>query len=636
MLDKYLEIQVREQEKVASRDQFVERMMLLPNEELFEIQRTGEIKLAYYGGSDILSSDPDRKTWLDHFKGTPLYARAIALEEEDLKMQAADDQANMVEDQERMQKRQARDALRLEKRLLELELVKSEQAAESAALPPPEPSPGMGAPPMGAQGAGAPGGDAEIGKMAAVLRKAAKADPYAKYDEMVENTPHAGRGAGFLEGVGEFARTGAESGLGLGGVLGGITGAMRSSPGTMNRVGGALKGGLTGAGLGALIGGLGGGAMAAPGAAVGSMTESPLAGLLAGGGAGYALGHAAGKAIPGLDGIAPLAALSSAGAGVLAGHRASSARKKIDKHEEKADKELDKAEKKAGVGDFLRAAAPVVGDFVKKHPGAAIGGGIGALHGLMHQGGGLGSAVLEGAGGAALGHGAEHLYRSGSLQGIKDAVMPPTGGVAKEAAALPPFDGEKFAGHSPEKVFKALRGASAKRVEEFARGAASRKAFHGSKANAHDVFTGSVRKLQGHLTKGFGAEKHQQMAAKELGRKEGLRSGHLHGAAAAAAAGGAGFLAGKKSEKGEEKKAFIGSMLGALGGAAARGGAGGLMSGGLKGLGGTAMNWIKSNPMKAVGGAMNAASNFASARQQGQGLGGAALSGLAGGASALG
>lgn len=559
MLDQYLQIQAREQEKTASRDRFVDRMMLLPTEELHHIQQTGEIKLAFC--SDILSSD-DRKTWLDNFKGTPLFAQAIALEEEDLKMQAADDQSDQVESQERATKRQARDALRLEKRLLELELVKSEQSAESAALPPPAPSPGMGAPPgMGEQGAGAPGDvpPAEIGKMASVLKAAAekvKKDAHDSGDLVGRHLHHAGALYGASEGAKKYH-------------------------GAAKTVGYGRKGRLAGAALGALTGGV--------------------------------IGHSAGRLAQGVV------------------HGAAHAKDK---------------EKEAGVGDFLRAAAPVVGDFVKKHPGAAIGGGLGALHGLMHQGGGVGSAVLEGAGGAALGHAGEHMYRSGSLQGIKDAVMPASNAVAKEAAALLPFSDEKNAGHAPEKVLKALRGASAKRVGEFGRSASFRKGLHDSGAS-HGALSGA-KNFKHHVAKGVEADSHRFMAMNELGRKEGLRSGHLHGAVAAGAAGAAGLAAGKKHEKGEEKQAFIGAMLGALGGAAARGGMGaaasgalgagakGLMSGGMSGLASQGMNWLKSNPMKAVGGAMNAASNFASARQQGQGLGSSALSGLAGGASALG
>jgi hypothetical protein len=76
--------------------------------------------------------------------------------------------------------------------------------------------------------------------------------------------------------------------------------------------------------------------------------------------------------------------------------------------------------------------------------------------------------------------------------------------------------------------------------------------------------------------------------------------------------------------------------MGAAASGALGAGAKTMASGGLKGIGTGMMNWAKTNPMKAVGGAMNAASNFAQSRQQGQGLGGSALSGLAGGAAALG
>jgi len=83
-------------------------------------------------------------------------------------------------------------------------------------------------------------------------------------------------------------------------------------------------------------------------------------------------------------------------------------------------------------------------------------------------------------------------------------------------------------------------------------------------------------------------------------------------------------------------------MMGALGGAAMRGGLGAAAkgalanAGGVSGLASSAMNFMKANPMKAVGAGLGAVSNFAQARQSGQGMGSAALSGLAGGASALG
>lgn len=62
-----------------------------------------------------------------------------------------------------------------------------------------------------------------------------------------------------------------------------------------------------------------------------------------------------------------------------------------------------------GAGDVLKSLGHGALDFAKKNPGAAVGGALGAAHGLMRDGGGVGSAVLEGTGGAALGHGAQHI-----------------------------------------------------------------------------------------------------------------------------------------------------------------------------------------------------------------------------------
>lgn len=379
MLDSFLKVAYAEKQKTAMRDRVVELMSRLPVEELLKIRETGEVKLAW---GDLVPGGDNEATWLDHFKDTPLYSQAIALEEECLKLQAANQQRSSVENQERDQMYQEQDALRLQKKLLELELAKSRLAAESAAQPPPMPSPGMGAPPgMTAQGAGA---------------------------------------------LGDVASEGAQDG------------------------------------------------------AIGKMAEAMRASLA----------------------------------------------------------------KHAGVGEFLAKAAPAAMNFAKAHPGAVIGGGLGALHGLMRQDGGVGSAVLEGAGGAALGHGAQHIAQQhdlpGKLKGMLHQEVPPapTATVAKEAASKPlPFVSEKVA--------------------------------------------------------------------------------------------------------------FMGALLGSLGGAAAKAGMGAAAKGalgagmqtaakgGLGGIASAAGNWMKQNPMKAVGAGLNAASNFAQAKQQGQGHLGAAISGLAGGASAL-
>lgn len=57
--------------------------------------------------------------------------------------------------------------------------------------------------------------------------------------------------------------------------------------------------------------------------------------------------------------------------------------------------------------------------FAKKNPGAAIGGGLGALHGLMN--GGIGSAVTEGAVGAAAGHGVQSYGKQNGIDSLETA-----------------------------------------------------------------------------------------------------------------------------------------------------------------------------------------------------------------------
>lgn len=451
MLDKFLEIAHREQTKTASRDAYVELMAKLPVEELLEIRRSGQVKLAF--GEPACGPGGGASTWLDHFKDTPLYPQAIALEEEELKLETARQQSSQVEQVSRDEMYREQDALRIQKRLLEIELAKMQMAEESAGQPPPPPTPGMGPPGMGAQGAGAVGDmapegaqDGAVGKFAAIRMKVAML-------KTAKEIPSAGRGDAFGETVGDVATGGARAGGVMGGLAGAAHGALRGH-GVLDRAGKALSEGAAGAGLGALAGGAMGGGQALPGAAVGSMTGSPLLGALGGGGLG-AMGHhaLAGHGLPlplemAAAGLIPIGALS----GMLAGARAKETLGKRDKAIETQHSKPKK--KEASVADFIRASAPAVGNFVKSHPGAAIGGALGALHGATREDGGIGSAVLEGAGGAALGHGAEHMYRNGGADKLKGmmskmAPEPETPTVTKEA-----FIGPLIAGAG-----KALAGA---------------------------------------------------------------------------------------------------------------------------------------------------------------------------------
>ena len=95
-------------------------------------------------------------TFLEAFKGTPLFEQAIALEQEEI-------QASMLDQQKKQERRamsqgddqlwDARDKIRLRKRLLELELAKQQNGSGTGAPVPGVPDQGSGAPgPVPAEG----------------------------------------------------------------------------------------------------------------------------------------------------------------------------------------------------------------------------------------------------------------------------------------------------------------------------------------------------------------------------------------------------------------------------------------------------------------------------------------------------
>jgi hypothetical protein len=601
MLDKYLEIAHREQEKTASRDRYVELMMKLPVEELLEIRRTGEIKLAY--SEPMCAEDGTPRTWLDNFKDTPLFPQAIALEEEELKMQAADGQQDVVRDQERSMHNQERDSIRLQKKLLELELAKH-KAGETAAAAIPPPTPGMGPTGMGAQGAGAPGDmaaegaqDGAPGKWASVRMKVAaekaKKEKHKKEPEKssITGKPPTEMGAGrqilslLLGGPSGYlgAMKGAPHGEALQGAIRGLGGyALGTYPGAL--VGGALGGRLggeqgsqIGASLGGLAGGIGGYKIL-----TNKYDEPKVAFAVTDEGHEFdakfydmKARHAAEEAAM-FQGVGALGGVNEEGHnlsslastlryGLSSPHASEDprmdsrhfeyAKKKHEEgsnawnpwggmltpspHEEHATEgltgsigsfrnphEKSKSKKKeASVGDFLRGAAPAALEFAKKHPAMLAGGALGALHGATREEGGLGSALLEGAGGAALGEAGQF-------------------GFNKLRAAKAPMTSV------PHQLHAAPQPTTATTTLE------------------PDV-------------------------------------------------GGA------------VKQAFIGPLLAGAGKALAG-------AGGMGGLASKAMGFVKANPMKAVGAGLNAGANMMQARQSGQGLGSTLLSGAAGGASALG
>jgi len=117
MLDQFLAVAYEKDfEKTASR-QMVDKLKSLPTETLLEL--AGNEKLAWMDGCSPKSVD-DPKCWLDMFKGTPLFEQALELERADLQLEQQDIQRRMEEQANNTWTQ--RDALRLKKRMLELDL----------------------------------------------------------------------------------------------------------------------------------------------------------------------------------------------------------------------------------------------------------------------------------------------------------------------------------------------------------------------------------------------------------------------------------------------------------------------------------------------------------------------------------
>ena len=150
MLDEFLSVAYKAETRKQAEFELVGLLKDIPTMELRKLASGVSVKELYgrfdktaYGNPP--SSSGDRVGgFLDHFRGTALFDQAIALEQEEL-------QAEMLDQQKReertMQMRDdqslwdAKDRIRIKKRLLELELAKQEAGEPSAP----------------AQGAGAPG-----------------------------------------------------------------------------------------------------------------------------------------------------------------------------------------------------------------------------------------------------------------------------------------------------------------------------------------------------------------------------------------------------------------------------------------------------------------------------------------------
>lgn len=293
MLDEFLQVAYQTQTRKQAQFELVGLMEGLPQVELRKLA-SGTPVAELYGHLDktayleACSPDGAPKGFLEKFKGTPLFDQAVALEQQEL-------QAEMTDMQKRQERRQqnatddslydAKDRIRVQKRLLELELAKQELGAAGA---PPVP----GAAP--AQGAGAPGevpaegieagAGGVVGKVAAAKfrfadsfgRELAHAD-HAKVAHAVR-LEHIGVAAGAV--LAKTANLGA-----IGTTLGGALKGLAANANVGKALSFAAKNpAAVGAGLGAAGGAIAGG------------PDHRLSGALG----GAALGGAAGHMAPGM------------------------------------------------------------------------------------------------------------------------------------------------------------------------------------------------------------------------------------------------------------------------------------------------------------------------------------------------
>jgi hypothetical protein len=212
MLNEALQVAFRRQTIAQEKEKVAELLSQLPIPALREIAETGEIKLAFLCGPD-----GGTKPWVDQFKGTPFFQQAIALEQEDLQAQMACQQEQKLTRQKSESSWDMMDQIRLKKKLLELQKARNEaQALDGVAGP----SSMTGSP--DAQGAGAPG------PMATDVQQGAASDTnkMAMSSDLVQSLSHTAGQSAKAAISGRPALTNLHAPM-TGGMKGSITSAAR-------------------------------------------------------------------------------------------------------------------------------------------------------------------------------------------------------------------------------------------------------------------------------------------------------------------------------------------------------------------------------------------------------------------------
>lgn len=149
MLDSFLEVAYGHEKKAQAQAELMEMMQGLPMEELARIAN-GESELNKVA---CMAGSTNEGDWLDKFKGSPLLEQAIELEQQLLEIEMADLEQREMEDEQRKGREDfwtQKDKIRVQKKLLDIELAKQEtegmMAEQEAPAPMPAPQPAPPAP----------------------------------------------------------------------------------------------------------------------------------------------------------------------------------------------------------------------------------------------------------------------------------------------------------------------------------------------------------------------------------------------------------------------------------------------------------------------------------------------------------
>lgn len=289
MLDEFLKVAYQTQTRERAHFELAGLMEGLPIVELRKLAEGTPIA-ALYGHldknaylSEACGPDGAPKGFLDKFKGTPLFEQAIALEQEELQAEMADTQKRQEERTRRAAEDtlyDTRDRIRVQKRLLELELAKVESGG--APVPGADPT----AQPMGPAGPRIPP-PPPLGQAAPVPTAADPTKVASRRDELLKVGHAAGTamaktalGMGALGSLG----TAAKGLMGPGGIGQKALSFAAKNPAAVGAgigaAGGAIAGGpdhrlsgaLGGAALGGAAGHMGGKVLSSQGAPVGGIT----------------------------------------------------------------------------------------------------------------------------------------------------------------------------------------------------------------------------------------------------------------------------------------------------------------------------------------------------------------------------